>query len=93
MKRAIALLALHTEAFMQSRKKDEKFDPAAAMCEMYDCMTEADKQRFCEGMLQKKGFFEDTYKNMMDTFQNAVNSEKENKDNVGGDRYVGIGEQ
>lgn len=85
MKRAIALSALHTEAFMQSRKKDEKFDPAVAMCEMFDCMTEADQKRFCEGMFQKKGFFEDAYKNMMDVFRNAMKSEKENNNIVGSD--------
>ena len=84
--RAIALSVLHTEAFLQSRreKKEEEFDPAATMCQMFDCISEADQKRFCEGMLQKKGFFEDAYKNMMDAFQNAIKSEKENN-NVGSD--------
>ncbi|MBD5546972.1 MAG: hypothetical protein HDQ97_06185 [Lachnospiraceae bacterium] len=70
--RAIALSALHTEAFLQSRKKKEEFDAATTMCQMFDCMSEADQKRFCEGMLQKKGFFEDAYKVMMDSFQSAV---------------------
>lgn len=95
MKRAIALSALHTEAFMQSRKKDGKFDPAATMCEMFECMTEADQKRFCEGMFQKKGFFEDAYKNIMDVFQNVMKSDKENNivggdENIEGDKYVEI---
>lgn len=74
--RAIALSALHTEAFLQSRKKKEEFDAATTMCQMFDCMSEADQKRFCEGMLQKKGFFEDAYKMMMDSFQSAVKVEK-----------------
>ena len=85
MKRAIALSALHTEAFVQNRKKEEKFDPAVTMYQMFDCMSEADQKRFCEGMLQKKGFFENAYKNMMDVFQNAIKSEKENNNIVGSD--------
>lgn len=85
MKRAIALSALHTEAFIQSRKIEEKFDPAVTMCQMFDCMSEVDQKRFCEGMFQKKGFFEDAYKNMMDVFQNAMKSEKENNNIVGSD--------
>ena len=74
--RAIALSALHTEAFLQSRKKEEKFDPAYTMCQLFDCMSEADQKRFCAGMLQKKGFFEDAYKVMMNTFENAVERKK-----------------
>lgn len=72
IKRAIALSALHTEAFIRSMKKQEEFDPASIMCQMFDCISEADQKRFCEGMLQKKGFFEDAYKMMMDSFQSAV---------------------
>lgn len=86
--RATALSVLHTEAFLHSMREKEKgeFDPAATMCQMFDCMSEVDQKRFCEGMLQKKGFFEDAYKNMMDTFQNAMKSEKEEENNiVGGD--------
>ena len=58
-------------------------------------MTEADQKRFCEGMFQKKGFFEDAYKNMMDVFRSAMKSEKENNivggdENIEGDKYVEI---
>ena len=70
--RAIAISALHTEAFLQSRKKKEEFDAATTMCQMFDCMSEADQKRFCEGMLHKKGFFEDACKVMMDSFEKAV---------------------
>ena len=70
--RAIALSALHTEAFIRSMKKPEVFDPANTMCQMFDCMSEADQKRFCEGMMKKSGFFEDAYKMMMDSFQSAV---------------------
>lgn len=74
--RAVALSSLHTEAFLQSMKKQEEFDPAITMCQMFDCMSEEDQKRFCEGMLQKKGFFEEAYKGMMKSFENAVEVEK-----------------
>ncbi len=70
--RAIALSALHTEAFLQGMKKKEKFDVVESMCQVYDKLPEADQKKFCEDMLQKKGFFEDAYKTMMDNFENAV---------------------
>lgn len=73
--RAVALSSLHTEAFLQSMKKEE-FDPAITMCQMFDCMSEEDQKRFCENMLQKKGFFVDAYKMMMDSFESAVEVEK-----------------
>lgn len=56
--RAIALSALHTEAFLQSMKKNEVLDGADLMCQMYDCIPEEDRKRFCESMLQKKDFCE-----------------------------------
>lgn len=74
--RAIALSALHTEAFLRSMKIKEEFDPVGTMCQMFDCMSEEDQKRFCEGMFQKKGFFEDAYKTMMDSFENVVEKEK-----------------
>lgn len=72
--RAVALSALHTEAFLQSMKKQEEFDPADTMCKMFDYMSETDQKRFCESMFQKKDFFEDAYKNMISVFENAVKS-------------------
>lgn len=56
--RAIALSALHTEAFLQSMKKNEVFDGADLMCQMYNCIPEVDRKQFCESMLQKKDFCE-----------------------------------
>lgn len=56
--RAIALSALHTEAFLQSMKKNEVFDGADLMCQMYNCIPEVERKRFCESMLQKKDFCE-----------------------------------
>ena len=56
-------------------RKKEVFDPANTMCQMFDCMSEADQKRFCEGMMKKSGFFEDAYKMMMDSFQSAVKVE------------------
>lgn len=56
--RAIALSLLHTEAFLQSMRKNEKLDGADLMCQMYDCIPETDRKRFCESMLQKKDFCE-----------------------------------
>lgn len=70
--RAVALSALHTEAFIQSMKKKEEFDPASTMSQMFDCMSETDQKRFCESMFQKKGFFVDVYKMMMDILESAV---------------------
>lgn len=56
--RAIALSLLHTEAFLQSIKRNEVLDGADLMCQMYDCIPEADRKRFCDSMLQKKDFCE-----------------------------------
>lgn len=72
--RAIALMDLHTEAFIQSIKKQEEFDPAITMCQMFDCMSEEDQKRFCESMFQKKDFFEDAYKSMISVLENVVKS-------------------
>lgn len=68
----------------------EEFDPADAMCQMFDCMSKEDQERFCEAMFQKKEFFEDAYKNMMNVFENAEEREKENSNIVGGDKHVEI---
>jgi len=70
--RAIALSALHTEAFLQSMKKQEEFNVVESMSQVYDKLSEADQKKFCEDMLQKKGFFQDAYKVMMDSFESAV---------------------
>lgn len=78
--RAVALSSLHTEAFLQSMKKQEEFDPASTMCQMFDCMSEEDQKRFCENMLQKKEFFVDAYKMMMDSFESAVGEGIENEE-------------
>lgn len=78
--RAIALMALHTEAFMDGMKRQEKFDPVNTMCQMFDCMSEVDKKKFCEDMLEKKEFFEDAYRGMMVSFEKAI---KEQEDGVG----------
>ncbi len=74
--RATALLALHTEAFLQSIGRKEKFDAVGTMCQMFDCMSEEDQKKFCEDMLQKKGFFEDAYKTMMNSFESVVEKQK-----------------
>ncbi len=76
MKRAIALSALHTEAFLQSMKKKEEFDVVESMSQVYDKLSETDQKKFCEGMLQKKEFFVDAYKVMMDSFESAVEVKK-----------------
>ncbi len=69
--RAIALMALHTEACKDIMEK-KKFNVVSSMIQVYDNMSEGDKKKFCEDMLQKKGFFQDAYKVMMDSFENAV---------------------
>lgn len=70
MKRAVALSMLHTEAFMQNRKKEE-FNPVTNMCQMYDGMSEVDQKRFCKDIFQKKGFFEESVKMIQMYFENA----------------------
>lgn len=78
MKRAIALSALHTETFIQSMGK-QRFEVLDSMVKAYDNLPDIDKKIFCENMLQKKGFFEDAYKMMMDSFESAVEVEKSDK--------------
>ena len=85
-KRAVALSALHTEAFMQIRKKQE-FDPASNMCQMYDGMSEEDQKRFCQDIFQKKGFFEESVKMIQAWFESAI--EVGNSDS-GGDVNEGL---
>ncbi len=80
--RAIALSALRTEALLQNMKRKEEYDVPGIMCEMFDCMKEADQKKFCEEMFQKKGFFEDAYKVMMDSFQSAVEAKGDDKASV-----------
>lgn len=75
--KAGALISLHTEAFKQSMKKKEEFDPATTMCQMFDSLSEADQKQFCEDMLGKKEFFQDAYKVMMDSFEKAVEIQKD----------------
>lgn len=73
--RAVALSSLHTEAFLQSMGK-QRFDVLDSMGKTYDSLPEIDKKIFCENMLQKKEFFVDAYKMMMDSFESAVEVEK-----------------
>ena len=75
MKRAIALSVLHTEAFLQSMGK-QRFDVLDSMGKAYDNLPDIDKKIFCENMLQKKEFFQDAYKMMMNSFQNAKEIKK-----------------
>lgn len=72
IKMAAAISSLRTEALLQSMKKQEEFDPAATMCQLFDCMSEADKKRFCEGMLQKKEFYEDVHKAVSGDSNNTI---------------------
>lgn len=76
--RAVALSLLHTEALLQSMGK-QRFDVLDSMGKAYDSLPDIDKKIFCENMLQKKGFFEDAYKMMMDNFESAVEVEKSDK--------------
>ena len=43
----------------------------------YDKLSEADQKRFCQEMLGKKEFFQDAYKVMMDSFEKAVEMQKD----------------
>ncbi len=46
------------------------------MSQVYDKLPEADQKKFCVDMLQKKEFFQDAYKVMMDSFESAVEVKK-----------------
>lgn len=77
--KAGALISLHTEAFKQSMKKPEEVNAVDSMGKTYDQLSEADQKKFCRDMLQKKEFFVDAYKMMMESFQNAVEAENGSK--------------
>lgn len=72
--RSMALMSLNTEAFKESRKR--KLTMREAMNQTYDSLSVEEKQRFCQDMLSKKEFFEDSCKMIMDVFGNASEAEK-----------------
>lgn len=77
IKRTGALSALHTEAFLQSMKKPEEVNAVDSMGKAYDQLSEADQKQFCKDMLGKKEFFQDAYKVMMESFEKAVEMQKD----------------
>lgn len=66
-------------------RKEQESDIMASISQAYDRLSEEDKKKVCVVMMGKKEFFSDAYKNMMDGFQNAMKSEKENNNIVGSD--------
>lgn len=72
--RAMALMSLNTEALKESRK--QKFTTLEAMNQTYDSLSEEEKQKFCQDMLAKQEFFEDSCKVIMDVFEHASEVEK-----------------
>ena len=72
--RSMALMSLNTEAFKESRKR--KLTMREAMNQTYDSLSVEEKQRFCQDMLSKKEFFEDSCKMIMDVFGNASEAPK-----------------
>ena len=66
-------------------RKEQESDIMASMSQAYDRLSEEDKKKVCGAMMGKKEFFSDAYKNMMDVFQKAMKSEKENNNIVGSD--------
>lgn len=76
--RAMALMALNTEAYRERRK--QKLTTQEAMIQTYDNFSEEEKQKFCMDMLSKKEFFEGSCKMIMDVFGNASEVPKENAD-------------
>jgi len=75
--KAGALISLHTEAFKQSMMKPEEVNAVDSMGKAYDKLSEADQKQFCKDMLGKKEFFQDAYKVMMDSFEKAVEVQKD----------------
>lgn len=75
--RAIALSALHTEAFLQSlgRRKVNMLD---TMNHAYNNLSEENKKAFCKEMLNNKDFFEDAYKIMTEIFESAMKTQSDN---------------
>ncbi len=72
-----ALTALRKEAVKDSEKSKE-FDIWETMIQVYDNLPEEYKKVFCMNLLDRKEFFEDACKVMMDNFQNAVEIEGDN---------------
>ena len=68
--RATALTLLHSEALTESLGK-RKIDMLEAVNQVYDGLSEEEKQKFCMGMLARKEFFEGSCKMIMDVFEHA----------------------
>ncbi len=66
-----ALAALRKEAVKDSEKNKE-FDIWETMIQVYDSLPEEYKKVFCMNLLDRKEFFEDACKVMMNSFQSAV---------------------
>lgn len=73
-----ALAALRKEAVKDS-EKSKGFDIWETMVQVYDNLPEEYKKVFCRNLLNRKEFFEDAYKVMMDNFQNAVEAGGDSK--------------
>lgn len=66
-----ALTALRKKAVKDSEKSKE-IDVWETMIQVYDSLPEEYKKVFCMNLLDRREFFEDAYKMMMDSFQSAV---------------------
>lgn len=73
---ADALMSLHMEALKQGMKEPEESSVVESMGKIYDRLPEEEQEKFCGEMLQKKEFFGNAYKIMMDSFENAIKGAK-----------------
>lgn len=73
-----ALADLRKEAVKDSEKSKE-FDIWETMIQVYDNLPVEYKKVFCMKLLDRREFFEDAYKMMMNIFENAVEMQGDDK--------------
>ena len=73
-----ALADLRKEAVKDSEKSKE-FDIWETMIQVYDNLPVEYKKVFCMKLLDRREFFEDAYKMMMNSFENAVKVQGDDK--------------
>ena len=72
--RLLALMSLYTGTLEERRK--EKLTMREVMSQSYDSLSDEEKQRFCQDMLAKKEFFEDSCRMIVGVLGDASESER-----------------
>lgn len=68
-----AFIVLYNEALVETR--DKKGGIVEVIGRLYDGLPDESKQKVCQDLLDKKKFFEDAYRMIMDSFNNALEME------------------